>query len=192
MNFCLNKKKLVRAEKMVRAPTRTMSVIISPKFEISGILWFWFGRRRRTPRLVFHVTATPMRVSKFICDTAIDDLEQKNPYRFWRKSENQNGRQRPFCENMMKQACALHNLIKNAPINFIFDVATDILIEVGAFQFWQKSGSKMAAGGHFEKKKKVAYSSEMARNVIQSDFQSSKMAAGGHFVKKNKKTKVAY
>ena len=41
-------------------------VIISPKFEISGILWFWFGRRRsrrRTPRLVSHVTATPMRVS---------------------------------------------------------------------------------------------------------------------------------
>ena len=50
-------------------------IIISPKFEISGILWFWSGRRlrrrlrrrrrrrRRTPRLVFHVTATPMRVS---------------------------------------------------------------------------------------------------------------------------------
>ena len=52
-------------------------LIISPKFEISGILWFWSGRRlrrrhhrrrrhrrrRRTPRLVFHVTATPMRVS---------------------------------------------------------------------------------------------------------------------------------
>ena len=26
-----------------------------------------------------------------------------------------------------EKACALHNLIKNAPINFIFDVATDIL-----------------------------------------------------------------
>ena len=51
-------------------------IIISPKFEISGMLWFWSGRRRirrircnrrrrrrRTPRRVFHVTATPMRVS---------------------------------------------------------------------------------------------------------------------------------
>ena len=39
---------------------------------------------------------------KFIFDTAIDDLEWKNPIDFWRKSENQYGRQRPFCENMMK------------------------------------------------------------------------------------------
>ena len=66
-------------------------VIISPKFKISGILWFWSGRRRRirrrrirrrrrrTPRLVFHVTATPI---KFIFDTAIDDLEWKNPIDF--------------------------------------------------------------------------------------------------------------
>ena len=36
-------------------------------------------------------------------------------------------------------------------------------------------------------KKKV----EMARNAIESDFQSSKMAAGGHLKKKSKK-KVAY
>ena len=60
-----------------------LCVIISPKFEISKILWFWSGRRRRirrrrirrrrirrrrirrrrTPRFVFHVTATPVRVS---------------------------------------------------------------------------------------------------------------------------------
>ena len=41
------------------------SLIISPKFEISGILWSWSGRRlrRRTPRLVCHITATPMRLS---------------------------------------------------------------------------------------------------------------------------------
>ena len=43
------------------------TVIISPKYEISGILWFCSGARlrcsRRTPRLVFHITATPMRVS---------------------------------------------------------------------------------------------------------------------------------
>ena len=31
----------------------------------------------------------------------------------------------------------------------------------------------------------------MARNAIESDFQSSKMAAGGHFVK-NYKKRVAY
>ena len=35
---------------------------------------------------------------------------------------------------------------------------------------------------------KVAYLSEMARNVIESDFRSSKMATGSHFVNK----KVAY
>ena len=34
-------------------------------------------------------------------------------------------------------------------------------------------------------KKKVAYWSEMARNAIESDFQSSKMAAGSHFVEKS-------
>ena len=34
------------------------------------------------------------------------------------------------------------------------------------------------------KKIKVAYWSEMARNVIKSDFRSSKMADGSHFVKK--------
>ena len=44
-----------------------IGIIISPKLEISGISWFWSGRRlrrrrRRTPWLVFHVTATPMHV----------------------------------------------------------------------------------------------------------------------------------
>ena len=37
----------------------------------------------------------------------------------------------------------------------------------------------MAACGHFEKKKKVVYWSEMARNAIESDFRSSKMAQKG-------------
>ena len=52
--------------------------------------------------------------------------------------------------------------------------------------------SKMAVGGHFEKKikkRKVAILSEMASNAIKSDFWSSKMAASSHFVKK---IKVAY
>ena len=31
-------------------------IIISPKFEISGILWFLSGRRRRMPRLASRVT----------------------------------------------------------------------------------------------------------------------------------------
>ena len=55
----------------------------------------------------------------FIFDTAIDDLEWKNPIdivanrkKLWKYYE---------------KACALYNLIKNTPINFIFDVATDIL-----------------------------------------------------------------
>ena len=41
--------------------------------------------------------------------------------------------------------------------------------------------SKMAASGHFVKKK-VAYRSEMARTVIKSYFRTTIMAAGGHFV----------
>ena len=48
--------------------------------------------------------------------------------------------------------------------------------------------SKMAAT--FCKKKikkmKVAYWSEMASDVIKSDFWSSKMTTGGHFMKKKK------
>ena len=36
-------------------------------------------------------------------DTAIDDLEWKNPVYFGEKRKNQNGRQWPFCENMMKE-----------------------------------------------------------------------------------------
>ena len=34
---------------------------------------------------------------------------------------------------------------------------------------------------------KMADRSEMARNAIESDFRISKMADGGHFVKKNTK-----
>ena len=47
----------------------------------------------------------------------------------------------------------------------------------------------MAAGSHFVKKipKKVAYRSEMARNVIESEFRTSKMADISHFVKNFKK-----
>ena len=42
----------------------------------------------------------------------------------------------------------------------------------------------------FQKKIKVVYRSEMARNEIESDFRTSKMATGSHFVKFfNKNTK---
>ena len=40
---------------------------------------------------------------KFIIDTAIDDLEWKNPIDFGANRKNQNGHQRPFCENMIKK-----------------------------------------------------------------------------------------
>ena len=33
----------------------------------------------------------------------------------------------PHAKACVSRNCALYNLIKNAPINFIFDVATDIL-----------------------------------------------------------------
>ena len=32
-----------------------------------------------------------------------------------------------MAEIYLMKICALHNLIKNTPINFIFDVATDLL-----------------------------------------------------------------
>ena len=56
--------------------------------------------------------------------------------------------------------------------------------------------SKMAAGVHFvkkNKKNKVAYRSEMARNAIESYLRTSKMAASGHLCQTfKKKNKVPY
>ena len=81
---------------------------------ISGILWFWSGRRRRRRRrrrrtppphakaCVSRNCDTNARI-KFIIDTAIDDLEWKNSIDFGANRKNQNGRRRPFCENMMKK-----------------------------------------------------------------------------------------
>ena len=40
---------------------------------------------------------------KFIFNIAIDDLEWKNPIDFGDCRKNQNGRLRPFCENMFKK-----------------------------------------------------------------------------------------
>ena len=70
---------------------------------------------------------------KFVFDTAIDTLEWKNPIDFGENRKTKMAAKRPFCQNMMKKL--VHT------------------IEVGPYLFWQKSGSKMAAGGHFEKKK---------------------------------------
>ena len=42
---------------------------------------------------------------KFKFDTAIDDLEWKNPIDFEDHRKNENGRQQSFCENMMKKLC---------------------------------------------------------------------------------------
>ena len=40
---------------------------------------------------------------KFIFDTAIDEIEWKNPIDFGANRKHQNGRRWPFCENMMKK-----------------------------------------------------------------------------------------
>ena len=103
--------------------------------------------------------------------------------------KNQNGRRRPFCENMMKKLCTLW-LIQQCIDQLHIWCRHWHTIEGGPYRFWHKSESKMAAGGHFEKKS--AYWSEMARNAIKSNFRSSKMAAGGHFVNKIPKNKVAH
>ena len=73
----------------------------------------------------------------------------------WPKSDFQNGRRWPFWKKKKKK--------------------------VAYWPDWSDfRSSKMAAGSHFVKTKiKVAYWSEMARNVIESDFRSSKMEGGG-------------
>ena len=65
----------------------------------------------------------------------IDDLEWKNPIDF---GEN---RKTKMAGKYDEKACALHNLIKNTPINFIFDVVTDRpTIEVDPYRFLKKIG----------------------------------------------------
>ena len=76
-----------------------------------------------------------------------------------------------------EKACALHSLLKNAPITIWCTCSHWPTIEESPCRFWQKSGQFW--------KTNCVFLSEMARNAIESDFRSSKMAAGGHFVKKN-------
>ena len=75
-------------------------------------------------RLVFHVTATYVHI-KFILDTAIDDLEWKNPIDFGMNQKVKMTDGGHFVK-YDEQACARHNFFRNAPINFIFDVAIDL------------------------------------------------------------------
>ena len=106
-------------------------LIISPKFEISGMLWFWSGRpaasaaAARQQACVSRNCDSNARI-KFIFDTTIDDLEWKNPIDF---GENRKTKWPPtaILWKYDEKDCALHNFIKNAPINFTFNVATDIL-----------------------------------------------------------------
>ena len=84
---------------------------------------------------------------------------------------------------MKTMACVSRNCDTNAHIKFIFDTAIDDLEWKNPINFGENRKTKMATGGHFEKKK-VAYWSEMARNAIENDFRSSKMAAACHFVTK--------
>ena len=87
----------------------------------------------------------------------------------------QNGRRQPFCEkNHKNQSCLL---IWNGEK---CDRKWFSVIQIGRRQPFYE----------FKKKIKVAYWSQMARNVIESDFRSSKMAASSHFAHKN--IKVAY
>ena len=50
--------------------------------------------------------------------------------------------------------------------------------------FGHPKWSTAAILSKISKQIKVAYRSEMVRNVIKSEFWKSKMSAGGHFVKK--------
>ena len=56
-----------------------------------------------------------MHVSNFIIDTAIDDLEWKNPIDFRANRKKTNGRWRPFSENMIKKLVHTIRLLNHSP-----------------------------------------------------------------------------
>ena len=64
---------------------------------------------------------------KFIFDTAINDQEWKNPIDFGENRKTKMAANGHFVNKYDEKARALYNLVKNAPINFIFDAATHIL-----------------------------------------------------------------
>ena len=113
--------------------------MISPKYprnipEISPKYRGYYGFGLDAAAATAHAKACVSRN----CDTnarikfLFDDLEWKNPIDFGENRKNQNGHWPPaaILWKYDEKACALlwfHHLIKNAPINFIFDVATDLL-----------------------------------------------------------------
>ena len=118
---------------------------------------------------------------KIIFDTAIDDLEWKNPIDFGDHRENQ---------NRMKKL--VHSITWSKmywSTSYLRENKSSVLIWNGekcdrkGFSVIQNGRRRPFCGKTF-RKMKVAYWSEMARNAIESDFRSSKMAAGGHFVTK--------
>ena len=83
-------------------------------------------------------------------DTAIDDPEWKNTVDFgilWKYDE---------------KACAHHNFVRDAPINFIFEIAIGV------------PERKILIDLTIIGPQKCVYWSEMARNAIESVFRSPK------------------
>ena len=94
-------------------------------------------------------------------------------YCFWRKSDFQNGRRQPFWKtNLKKGKLCIDLKCWEMRSNVIFGHQKWPPVAI----LWTKF------------KKKVTHWSEMARNLLKSDFRSSKMAAGGNFAKQ-KQTK---
>ena len=113
------------------------------------------------------VTNTPI---KFIFAIAIEVPDYKNPMIYGINRKNKMATR--------KKACGISNFVINSLINLIFGMAID---------------NTQWNNPIVEKKIKVAYWSEMARNTNESDFRSPRMAAGEKilsFLRKN--IKVAY
>ena len=92
-----------------------------------------------------------MRVSNsIIFDTAIDDLEWKNPIDFGENRKNQNGRQQPFCENMMKKL-VFHVTATPIHVSNSYLTAIDDLEWKNPIDFGENRKTKMAANSHFVK-----------------------------------------
>ena len=88
---------------------------------------------------------------KFRFDMALNDPEWKNPINF---GENRKTKMTSILFNYTEKACARHNFIRNATINFIFDRTIHLPGRKGPTDFGDNWSMNMAAGGHFEKKKK--------------------------------------
>ena len=99
---------------------------------------------KKNKACVSHNCNTNARI-KFIIDTAIDDLEWKNPIDFGAKSEKPKWPPVAILWKYDEKACALYNLITDQLHIWCSHWHT---IEGGPYRFWQKSESKMAAFLH--------------------------------------------